>query len=121
MNKLNEQSALWFILAVALILFHINGCRSTKDAQQTAEDGQSDMQLIEITGRLFVSGNEPFTELSIERDDGSVVVISRESRLYRELHGYQGRVLRLKGWFIPDPVFTETYLMAEYEVLNGDG
>jgi hypothetical protein len=120
MTRTDHKSDLYYILFITTIFFLIIGCRSSKDVQHKTEDGQTDMQVVEITGRLFVSGNEPFTELALEQVNGSIVIINRESTRYRELHAYQNRTLTLKGWFLPDTVFSETFLMTGYEVIEGN-
>ncbi len=50
---------------------------------------------IEVTGRIYVMGNEPFTQLGIELDNGKVYVLVGEHD--RELRSLQGKRLTIKG------------------------
>jgi hypothetical protein len=50
---------------------------------------------IQVTGRIYVMGNEPFTQMGIELDNGKVYALVGEHD--RELRGLQGKRLTVKG------------------------
>ena len=50
---------------------------------------------IQVTGRIYVMGNEPFTQLGIELDNGKVYALVGEHD--KELRGLQGKRLTVKG------------------------
>jgi len=50
---------------------------------------------IQVTGRIYVMGNEPFTQLGIELDNGKVYALLGEHD--QELRGLQGKRLTVKG------------------------
>ncbi len=52
---------------------------------------------IQVTGRIYVMGNEPFTQLGIESDDGKVYALIGEQD--KDLRGLQGKRLTVKGKF----------------------
>jgi len=68
-----------------------------------------------ITGRIFVTGHEPFTVLAIEREDGSAVVISADDPLYKELWSYQNKTLQCKGKYIPDPLHGQAFYVINFQ------
>ncbi len=49
---------------------------------------------IEVRGRIYVTGNEPFTELAIETEDGSYCLTGP---LAEELQQMQGQTLTIRG------------------------
>lgn len=52
-------------------------------------------QEIEVTGRIFVTGHEPFTQVAIELSDGRVFALMG---IYdKELRSWQGKKLTIKG------------------------
>jgi hypothetical protein len=60
----------------------------------TVECTKSDIQTVE--GRLFVTGNEPFTELAIETSANVVYKLTYPEKLADELGQLQGNVLIVK-------------------------
>lgn len=50
---------------------------------------------IEVTGRIFVAGHEPFSQVALEQDDGLVFILTGENQ--KELRGLQGRRLTITG------------------------
>ena len=54
-----------------------------------------DKDEIQVTGRIYVMGNEPFTQVGIEGDDGKVFVLIGEHE--KELRRLQGKRLTVKG------------------------
>jgi hypothetical protein len=60
----------------------------------TAECTKTDIQTVE--GRLFVTGNEPFTELAIETSASVVYKLTYPEEMAGELGQLQGKVLIIK-------------------------
>jgi len=54
-----------------------------------------DKDEIQVTGRIYVMGNAPFTEVGIEGDDGKVFALIGEHA--KELRRLQGKRLTVKG------------------------
>ncbi len=50
---------------------------------------------VEVTGRVYVMGNEPFTQVAIKLDDGQVYVLLGEHD--KKLRGLQGRRVSVIG------------------------
>ncbi len=69
-----------------LILIFIVGCSSWFHSS-----GQS-----KIKGEIYVTGNEPFTELAIKDENGKVFLISKNSPVYQELWKSQGSIAILE-------------------------
>ncbi|MGB9700965.1 MAG: hypothetical protein ACPL5I_16455 [Thermodesulfobacteriota bacterium] len=52
-------------------------------------------QEVEVTGRIFVMGHEPFTQVAIELADGRVLALV--GSYDKELRARQGKQLIIKG------------------------
>ncbi len=50
---------------------------------------------IEVTGRIYIAGNEPFSHVALEQDDGLVLILVGEKE--KELRGLQGKRLTVTG------------------------
>jgi len=50
---------------------------------------------IEVTGRIYLMGNEPFTQVAVELDDGTVYALLGDRG--KELRGLQGKRLIIRG------------------------
>jgi len=50
---------------------------------------------VEVTGKVYVMGNEPFTRVAIKLDDGQVYALLGEHD--KELRGLQGRRISVVG------------------------
>jgi len=50
---------------------------------------------VQVTGRIYVMGNEPFTQVAIQLDDGKVYALTGEYD--KELRSLQGKRLTVKG------------------------
>jgi hypothetical protein len=50
---------------------------------------------IQVTGRIYVMGNEPFTQVAIQLDDGKVYALTGEYD--KELRSLQGKRVTVKG------------------------
>ncbi len=49
----------------------------------------------QVTGRIYVMGNEPFTQAAVEADDGRVFALTGKDA--RQLRAFQGKRLTLEG------------------------
>jgi hypothetical protein len=56
---------------------------------------KADKAEIQVTGRIYVMGNEPFTQVAIQLDDGKVYALTGEYD--KELRGLQGKRVTVKG------------------------
>lgn len=53
---------------------------------------------VQVTGRVYVMGNEPFTQVAIQLDDGKVYALTGEYD--KELRSLQGKRVTVKGRLI---------------------
>jgi len=51
---------------------------------------------IQVVGRVYVMGNEPFTQVAIELEEGKVFALTGEYD--KELRGFQNKRLIVRGW-----------------------
>ena len=54
-----------------------------------------DKEEIQVTGRIYVMGNEPFTQVAMELDGGKVYALVGEHK--KKLRSLQGKRLTIKG------------------------
>ncbi len=67
-------------VALLLVLFGIIGAGSMKGEKEE----------IQVTGRIYVMGNEPFTQVAIQLDDGKVYALIGEYD--KDLRALRGNV-----------------------------
>ncbi len=92
-----------------LILILIYGCYL----------GSSTQDSLPIKGKIYVTGNEPFTELAIQSDDGKVYIISKNSPVYKQLWESQGSVVILEsGKFETKGMEKGKILVKSFKVLS---
>lgn len=72
-------------LAALLVAALVVGCLPSKKGRVQT-----------LTGRIYVTGNEPFTQLAIEIDDQRVYRIAKQSPSYDALWKLQGRQVRVR-------------------------
>jgi hypothetical protein len=95
------------ILVTLLVGF---GCRGQKETP--SEPGV-------MVGVVYVTGNEPFTNISVQTEDGRMHTIHKDTTaLYAGLWKLQGQKLRIR--FRPvDPKSDTTHMIIErYEIVN---
>jgi hypothetical protein len=68
-----------------------------------------------IRGQVYVAGNEPFTELVVEREGGNTAILRADGDLYRELWSQQGQELVLFGILESDPVHGTIFIVHAWE------
>ena len=67
----------------AAVLLLVGGCLGSKDARK---------EVPSLTGVILVTGNEPFTNLSLQTTDGRMFIIQRDTTvLYSSLNQLQGK------------------------------
>ncbi len=73
---------------------------------------------MEVTGKVYVMGNEPFTQVAIETKDGQVYVLLGEET--KELRRLQGRRVLVVGKPSKEkPRGAKAIELRSFEVLNG--
>ena len=71
-------------VAMTVAIAALHGCHAQRGAE--SEESRS------LTGILYVTGNEPFTHLSLQTPDGVMHPINRDStKVYTQLLKLQGR------------------------------
>jgi len=73
------------VAALLLVLFGIVGAGSMK----------AEKEEIQVTGRIYVMGNEPFTQVAIQLDDGKIYALTGEYD--KRLRSLQGKRLSVVG------------------------
>ncbi len=73
----------YFFLLILLTLLIHSGAGSMKN------------QEIEVVGRIFVMGHEPFTQIAIELADGRVLALA--GAYEKDLRNWQGKQLLVRG------------------------
>lgn len=101
------MSAAMTVLVALLVAF---GCRGQKGT--STEPGV-------MVGVVYVTGNEPFTNISVQTEDGKMHTIRKDTTaLYAGLWKLQGQKLRIR--FRPvDSKSDTTHIMIErYDIVN---
>lgn len=80
--------------------------------------GSMKNQEIEVTGRVFVMGHEPFTQVAVELADGRVFALIGSHD--KDLRAMQGKKLNIKGVSRgKTPQGVETIEVKEFAVMEG--
>jgi uncharacterized protein YcfL len=75
-------------IALSAALLVAAGCRAQQEAAVVSGS---------LTGILFVTGNEPFTDISLQAVNGRMHVIQKDtSEVYSKLRSLQGKKVRLQ-------------------------
>lgn len=95
------------VVSLLLILFGIVGAGTMKGGEEE----------IQMTGRVYVMGNEPFTQVAIQLDNGKVYALVGEYD--KELRALQGKRLSVKGkWSEKTPRGAEAIEVKSFQVLE---
>jgi len=86
----------YFLFAVAFFLISCNRLNS-------------------LTGKLYVTGNEPFTQLAILANSGKTYLISKKSKVYFELWNNQNKLVKT----FYEKITGDTILINSYELIKG--
>ncbi len=84
-NDFKDVPLSFFLGVLFLILLGTLGAGSMKVGKDE----------IQVTGRIYVMGNEPFTQVGIESDDGTVYALIGDYD--KQLRGLQGKRLDVRG------------------------
>jgi hypothetical protein len=72
-----------------------------------------------VVGILYVTGNEPFTDLALQTDDGGVLRIRKDTTaVYRELRGLQGQKLRVQFRAIDSKPDISSISVVRYDLVK---
>ncbi len=103
---------------IGILLYYIPVFSDGVAVEQCKEkqvDSTMQQDTIVITGRIFVSGHEPFTVLAIEREDGSSVVLSAADSLYKKLWSYQDEIVECTGRFKSHPLYEKSFYVVGFQ------
>jgi hypothetical protein len=84
----NGGKRFWRTFFLSVLVFIVLGTLGA-GGMRMAEDE------IRVTGRIYLMGNEPFTQVGIESENGKVFAVIGEQE--KELRGLQGKRLTVKG------------------------
>ena len=76
------------IVCVAVLLFIFLATLGAGSMKQKKEE-------VELAGKVYLMGNEPFTQVGLKTDDGEAYVLQGEHE--KELRALQGKRLSVKG------------------------
>ncbi|MBM4159777.1 MAG: hypothetical protein FJ217_01630 [Ignavibacteria bacterium] len=108
---MRSQPAKVFSLVMMFAVAAWNGCHG----QRAAESGSAQ----ELTGILYVTGNEPFTQLSLQTPDGVMHPINKDStRVYTELLKLQGRRVEVSCRPLLRKSIKPTLIIERYRVVE---
>jgi hypothetical protein len=101
------KSALVLSLVLALVSF---ACSSQNESTRPAES---------LVGVLYVTGNEPFTFLSIQTEDGAMHRIHKDTtELSRALQKLQGQKLRVRFRPPAGAADSSALIIERYEIVK---
>jgi hypothetical protein len=83
-NDFKDVPLNFFLGVLFFVLLGTLGAGSMKDKEE-----------IQVTGRIYVMGNEPFTQVAIQQDDGKVYAITGEYD--KEFRLLQGKRVTVRG------------------------
>lgn len=98
------------IRGILIAVLFISACGTQKDLLRNTHS---------VTGVLYITGNEPFTNLAIQTDGGVMVIIRKDTTtIYRELRKLQGQKLRVQ--FRPDHSSSDTtsFVIERYDLVK---
>jgi hypothetical protein len=98
------------IRAFLIAVLFVSACRTQRDLSQEVRS---------VTGILYVTGNEPFTNLSLQTDGGGTLRIRKDtSAVYRELWKLQGQKLRVEFRSFESKSDTLSISVERYELVK---
>jgi hypothetical protein len=97
------------VCCMAVVLF-LSGCLWNKEMSRNTRA---------FVGMMYVTGNEPFTMLALQADDGGVIKIRNDSSaIYRSLWKLQGQRLRIYVRSAKAPSDTSSIFVERFELLK---
>jgi len=97
-----------FFILLAVIVISIIGCAGNCNANNN------------ISGTLYVAGNEPFTYLALDTEDRTVYKIECTDSLKKELWKLQGKLVDLNYTEIKEFEKMKTAMVDGYSLKNAD-
>ncbi|TSA19524.1 hypothetical protein D4R75_09015 [bacterium] len=101
-----KKAALGCLVAMVVL----SGCRWHRELSQEPRD---------LVGVLYVTGNEPFTNLSLRTDDGGMHVIQKDTTVfYSELWKLQGLKLRVRFRPVASKSDSLSIIVERYDIVK---
>jgi hypothetical protein len=95
---------------ILIAILFLSACGSQKDLPREVRS---------VVGILYVTGNEPFTVLSIQTDGGGVLRIRKDTAaVYQELWKFQGQKLRVRFRSVGSKSDTSSITVERYELVK---
>jgi hypothetical protein len=105
-NGLLNKATRGFLIAVLFL----SACGTQRDLSH---------QTRSVVGILYVTGNEPFTDLALQTNDGGVLKIRKDTTaVYRELRGLQGQKLRVHFKSFDSKPDTSSISVVRYDLVE---
>ena len=96
------------VLLIAILF--VPACGTQRDLPQEARS---------VVGILYVTGNEPFTNLSLQTDGGAMLKIRKDTTaVYRELRKLQGQKLRVQFRSIEAKSDSSSIVVERYDLVK---
>jgi len=97
------------VFIIILAAFVLVSCSASK--QTSTEEGT-------VTGRIFVVGNEPFTNLAIQTNDGKMILLRCDKKISVELSSMQGSLAKIKYNGTEQSPRGSMLKVVEYEIIR---
>ena len=95
---------------ILIVVLFLSACGSQKDLPREARS---------VVGILYMTGNEPFTVLSLQTDGGGMLRIQKDTTaVYQELRKFQGQRLRVQFRSVGSKSDTSSIAVEQYELVK---
>lgn len=98
-NLLRKSDANPMLLWVALSLFAVGMTALVENCSYCGRTRVGKTEQVVVSGRVYIMGNEPFTEVAIEAEGGKVYVLHGEKA--DGIRKLQERIIEIKGSLLP--------------------
>lgn len=78
-----------------LVIFLMSCSSPDKKGEETKAEAKTEVQLSEISGKVIVVGNEPFTKVAILVDDTTSYILNCSKEIEKELRSKQGDTIKV--------------------------
>lgn len=95
-------------LSTCLLILFISCCSSKKTSTVVQT----------VIGTIQVIGNEPFTQLALETEDGTVYLLKAEGDIIEELFKHQGQFVKIQYKGIEELPEGKSILVEHVEILR---
>jgi hypothetical protein len=97
-------------LSCLLVIVVLSGCRSNRELSREPRA---------LVGIIYVTGNEPFTNLSLRTEDGGMHMIQKDTTLfYSELWKLQGLKLRVRFRPVASKSDSLSIIVERYDIVK---